>query len=147
MRVDQRSAFTSVRWTNLVQTVGTNVQVSGVAAHKSIGSENKYYEMLRRIFSKIREEHLKMNKNIILDVAVKAVNNSMGPERLILSYLVLGCVPDSPQRNLHFQRNRTFTENSRKNLGVHAVASDRYLIFNGRDFSWLGYYRSIPKTH
>ena len=37
-----------------------------------------------------------MNKNMILKLAVKAMNDNMGPERLVLSYFVFGCIPRFP---------------------------------------------------
>ncbi len=54
MRVDQGSAFTSVRWTNRAKALGTNVQESGVEAHNSFGSGERYHTPLRRILLKIR---------------------------------------------------------------------------------------------
>ncbi len=93
MRVDQGSPFTLVRWTNRAKAVGTDAQESGVEAYNSLESGEGYHAPLRRIFLKIREEHPKMDKNIILKVAVKAMNDTMGLEGLVPSYLVFRCIP------------------------------------------------------
>ena len=96
IRIDQGSAFTSIRWTNRTKAVGTDVQESDVEAHNSLGSGERYHAPLRRIFLKIREPHPKMDKNIILKLPVKVMNDTMGPEGLVPSYLVLVCIPRFP---------------------------------------------------
>ncbi len=85
MRVDQGSAFMSVLWTNHAMAVGTNVQESGVEAHNALGSGDRYHALLRRIYLKIREKHPKMDKIIILKLAVKAMNDKMDPGGLLSS--------------------------------------------------------------
>ncbi len=49
MRVDQGSAFTSVKWTNRTDAVGTEVQTSGVEAHSALGNGERYHAPLRRV--------------------------------------------------------------------------------------------------
>ncbi len=105
LRVDKGRAFTSVRWTNRPKEVGTNVQKSDVGAHNWLGSGERYHAPLRRIFFKIWEEHPDMGKNIILKLAVKAMNDTMDPEGLVPSYLEFGCILRFPQQSLHCQRN------------------------------------------
>ena len=96
MRVDQGSLFTSVRWTNRAKAVGTDVQESGVEAHNSLRSGERYHALSRWILLKIRKEHLKMDNNIRLKLAVKAMNDTMGPEGLVPFYLVFGGIPRFP---------------------------------------------------
>ena len=96
MSIDQGSAFTSVRWSNRAKAVGTEIQESDVEAHNSLGSGERYHALLRRIFLKIREEHPKMGKNIILKLPVKAMDDTLGPKGLVPSYLVFSCIPRFP---------------------------------------------------
>ncbi len=96
MRVDQGSAFTSVRWTIRAKAVGTDVQQSVLETHNSLGPGERYNTPLRRIFLKIRGKHPKMRKIIILNLAVKDLNDTMLPEGLVPSYLVFGCIPRFP---------------------------------------------------
>ena len=96
LRVDQGSAFTSVRWTRLCDMVGTEIQLSGVEAHNALGSGERYHAPLRRIFRKIRNEEPKLDMSIVLQLAVKAINDTMGPEGLVPSLLVFGCIPRFP---------------------------------------------------
>ncbi len=96
MSIDQGSAFTSVRWSNRAKAVGIEIQKSDVEAHNSLGSGERYHALLRRIFLKIREEHPKMGKNIILKLPVKAMDDTLGPKGLVPSYLVFSCIPRFP---------------------------------------------------
>ncbi|KAJ5754195.1 hypothetical protein N7533_003738 [Penicillium manginii] len=64
-------------------------------AHNSVGKVERYHAPLHRAYEILREE-LK-NKNIdremILQIAVKAINNSAGPDRIIPTLLVFGAYP------------------------------------------------------
>ncbi len=90
MRFDQWSAFRTVRWTRRADAVGTVIQTSRVESHNSIGSNERYNTPLRRIFNKIEHESHKMDRKIVSRIAVKATNDTMGPNGLVPSYLVLG---------------------------------------------------------
>ncbi len=96
MRVDQESAFKTVRWTRMADAVGTIVQTSGVESRNSIGSGERYHGPLQRIFNKIKLENRKMGRKIVLHIAVKAMNDTMGSNGLVPSYLVFECVPRFP---------------------------------------------------
>ncbi len=96
MRADHDSEFTSVWWTNRAKEVETNVQESAVAAQTSLGSGEKYHAPLRRIFLKIREEHPKIDYNIILKLAVKATTDTIRTEGLVPSCIVFGCIQRFP---------------------------------------------------
>jgi len=96
MRVDQGSSFTSVRWTHRADAVGTVVQTSGVEAHNALGSGERYHAPLRRVFNKIILESPKIDRKVALRLAVKAMNDTIGPEGRVPSYLVLGCIPRFP---------------------------------------------------
>lgn len=43
IRVDQGSAFTSVRWTRICDQVGIEVQESGIEHHNALGSGVSYH--------------------------------------------------------------------------------------------------------
>ncbi len=62
-------------------------------AHNSLGSGERCHALLKRIFFKIRKEHSKMDKDIILKLAVKAINSATKPKRVASSYLVFCCKP------------------------------------------------------
>ncbi len=49
IRVDQRSAFTSVRWTYCEMVVGTDVQESRVETQSSLGSGERFHAPFHKI--------------------------------------------------------------------------------------------------
>lgn len=99
IRVDQGSAFTSVRWTRRCDSVGTNLKYSGVESHNSLGAGEQYHAPLRRIYLKIRTDHPKIAKETTLRLAIKAMNDTMGPNGSVPSLLVFGCLPRFPSVN------------------------------------------------
>ena len=96
IKVDQGSCFTFVRWTKRCENVGTEVQLSGIESHNSLGVGEKYHAPLRRVYRKIRNEEPKLEKSTVLQLANKAINDTMGPEGLVPSLLDFGCVPRLP---------------------------------------------------
>jgi hypothetical protein len=59
-----------------------------VKAHNSVRIVERYYSPLRRIYHIIIAELLDINKDIVLQIAFKAINNSTGPNSLIPTLLV-----------------------------------------------------------
>ena len=97
--VDQGSAFTSIRWKRLCDIVGTELQLSGAESHHSLGSGERYHASLRQVYLEVRHEHTSVDKETTLKIAVKALNNTMGPEVLVISYRVFGVLPKFPAVN------------------------------------------------
>ncbi|CCU78396.1 (conserved with many other fungi) [Blumeria hordei DH14] len=75
--------------------MGTEVKVVPVEAHHSIGKVEQYHIPLRRAYQILRDE-LKndvISKEMILQMAVKAINDSAGPNGLVPTLLVFGAYP------------------------------------------------------
>jgi osmotically-inducible protein OsmY len=66
-----------------------------VEAHNSIGKVERYHIPLRRSYEIIRDEFNgeQIDREIILQMAVKAVNNSAGPDGIVPTLLVFGVYP------------------------------------------------------
>ena len=96
IRADQGSIFTSPRWKKLMDATGITLQLSGIESHNSIGAGERYHAPLRRIYHKIIFDFPQLNKDIALNFAVKAMNDTMGPEGLVPSLLVFGVLPRFP---------------------------------------------------
>jgi hypothetical protein len=66
-----------------------------VKAYNSVGLVKRYHALLRQAYEIIKEEfkNKHINKEMILQIAVKAVNNSAGPDRIVLILLVFGSYP------------------------------------------------------
>jgi hypothetical protein len=66
-----------------------------VKAHNSVGQVERYHAPLRRAYEiiqdKLEDEHI--NKEIMLQMAVKAINDSAGPDGIVPTLLVFGAYP------------------------------------------------------
>lgn len=58
-----------------------------------MGAGERYHYALWRIFSKVQWEHPGHSKEVILALATKAMNDTMGAEGLVPSLLVFGVIP------------------------------------------------------
>jgi len=73
-----------------------NTEVKGipVEAHNSIGKVESYHRSLRRAFEVIRTDlGPEYFDEICLTMAVKAVNDTAGPEGIVPTLLVFGAYP------------------------------------------------------
>ncbi|PMD55505.1 uncharacterized protein K444DRAFT_645699 [Hyaloscypha bicolor E] len=55
-----------------------------VEAHKSVGKVERYHGPLCRVYEILTTELLATNKDVILQMAVNAINDSAGPDGIIL---------------------------------------------------------------
>ena len=69
------------------------VQRTGVEAHSSLGIGEIYHHPLRITYRKLEIDYPSIEKSILLSIAVKAMNDSLGPEGLVPSALVFGEYP------------------------------------------------------
>lgn len=95
-RVDQESVFKSREWLQLSEDAGIDVQLSGIESHNAIGVGERYHAPLRRIYNKIREDVPDIVPTLALQLTVKAMNDTTGPEGLVPSLLVFGILPRFP---------------------------------------------------
>jgi hypothetical protein len=76
----------------LASSMSIKVKKVPVEAHNSVGLVERYHALLRRAY-KILKEELKdehIDKEMILQMAVKAVNDSAGPDGIVPTLLVFG---------------------------------------------------------
>ena len=65
-----------------------------VEAYNSISKVERYYQSLRRAYEIIRNKlYDKVSLEIVLQMAVKAVNDSAGPDGIVSTLLVFGAYP------------------------------------------------------
>lgn len=100
--------FTSDRWREIANSSGIQLRISGLKAHSSLGIGEKYHGPLRRIYNKVSFEYPQLNKIIVLNFDIKAMNDTMGENGLVPSRLVFGIIPRFPilNHNLPTQRER-----------------------------------------
>jgi hypothetical protein len=99
---DAGTNFASAEFRANARTMGVSIKEVPVEAHHGIGKLERYHAPLRRayeiIWAETREEGLK--KEHVLQMAIKAVNDTAGPNGLVPTLLVFGAYPrisyDSP---------------------------------------------------
>jgi hypothetical protein len=66
-----------------------------VEAHNSVGQVERYYAPLRHAYEIIQDElkNEQIDKEMMLQMAVKAINDSAGPDGIVLTLLVFGAYP------------------------------------------------------
>ena len=96
MRTDHGSAFVSETWKTLCTENGITLRISGVQAHSSLGLGERYHEPLRRIYRKTMKEYPGVPRHMGLQLAVKAMNDTMGENGLVPTKLVFGTIPRFP---------------------------------------------------
>jgi hypothetical protein len=84
--------FTATEFKQLTSSMSIKVKEVLVKAHNSVGLVERYHALLRRAYEIIKEElkNKHINKKMILQMAVKAVNDSARPDRIVLTLLVFG---------------------------------------------------------
>jgi hypothetical protein len=99
---DAGKNFTSKEFRQYASSLAVATKCVPVEAHWSIGLIERAHATLRRSYQIIREEiGDNMSKELCLQMAVKAVNDSTGPDGLVPTLLVFGAFPrmtelDSP---------------------------------------------------
>jgi hypothetical protein len=87
--------FTATEFKQLASSMSIKVKEVPVEAHNSVGLVKWYHALLRRVYeilkAKLKDEHI--NKEMILQMAVKAVNNSARPDKIVPTLLVFGSYP------------------------------------------------------
>lgn len=90
---DAGKNFTSKEFTQLATTITATVKTVPGEAHWSIGLVERYHAIIRRVYEIIREELPSLTTDATLQMAVKAVNDTAGPDGLIPTLLVFGAYP------------------------------------------------------
>ena len=85
--------FISKDFKYLAIIIGITTKTVPVEAHWSIRKVKCYYIVLHRAYQIISKELPNLDKEIALQIAIKAVNNTTGLNRLILTLLVFGTFP------------------------------------------------------
>lgn len=93
---DEGPEFRSAEWKNVMTLAGIKFNLSGVETHNAINTGERYEKFLRTTFEKVRGERTGMSKEDILQTAVKACNDTAGPNGLVPILLVLGFMPRLP---------------------------------------------------
>lgn len=94
---DAGTQFTSPEFVAKAKAMNIETKCVPVESHHSIGVIERYHAPLRRAYDIIREELPSTNKHLGLQMAVKAVNDTAGPDGLVPTLLVFGTYPKMTQ--------------------------------------------------
>jgi di/tripeptidase len=87
--------FTATEFKQLASSMLIKVKEVPVEAHNSVRLVERYHAPLRRAYeilkAELKDKHI--NKKMILQMAVKAVNDSAGPDGIVPTLLVFGSYP------------------------------------------------------
>ncbi|PXF43736.1 hypothetical protein BWQ96_06513 [Gracilariopsis chorda] len=108
MRTDSRSISTSQRWHLLTSEHGIILKVSGEECYNYLGIGERHHSPLRRLYQHIRHDAPELSPPLVLRLATKAINDTVGPQGFIPSLLVFGSLPRFPavKSTLPDQSNR-----------------------------------------
>jgi hypothetical protein len=90
---DPGTNFASQEFRDNAKVVGTEVKEMPVEAHNSIGLVERYHVPLKRAFKIISSELPDLHKEERLQMSIKAVNDTAGPDGLTPTLLVFGAYP------------------------------------------------------
>ena len=90
---DSGKNFASREFSQYANLMGTAVKIVPVEAHNSIGVVERYHAPIKRAYSIITAEIRDIEKDIALQMAFKAINDSVGPDGLVPTLLVYGAYP------------------------------------------------------
>jgi hypothetical protein len=136
---DAGKNFTSMEFKQLALSMSIEVKEVLVEAHNSVGLVERYHAPLRRAYEIIREElkDEKIDKDMILQMAQKAVNDSAGYNGIVPTLLVFGSYPrmtemDPPSPSV-VKRAEAIRAATREVRQVHAErqVSDALAMRNG----------------
>ena len=61
-----------------------------IEAYNSVSKVKRYYALLRHLYKILRDKLLKESKEVILQIVIKAINNIIKLDKLILTLLIFG---------------------------------------------------------
>ncbi|KAI1003454.1 hypothetical protein K3495_g4753 [Podosphaera aphanis] len=118
-----------------------------VEAHNYIGTVESYHGPLRRAYDIIHKELKEADKNMLLQMAIKAVNDTAGPDGLVPTCLVFGAYPkissldpSVPRMSQRAQAIKTVMSEVRR-YHAHRQVTDALRMRNGPNVSRLA---SLP---
>jgi hypothetical protein len=73
--------------------MGTKIKIVPIEANNSIGIVERYHGLIRRAYNIITAEIPDIHKDMALQMAFKAINDSVAPDGLVPTLLVYGALP------------------------------------------------------
>ncbi|CAL3962788.1 unnamed protein product [Diplocarpon coronariae] len=85
---DYSTNFNSAEFRSSLRSIGITLKLVPIKAHHSIGKVKRYHRPLRYAFEIITAKHPRLSDDKRLQMAIKAVNDTAGPNRMIPTLLI-----------------------------------------------------------
>lgn len=99
---DRGSNFASKELQFLFAASGVETKVTGVEAHHSLGQLESAHHPLRTVYLRLRKDHPGLNKDVVLQLSRKALNDVGGVKGFPPTLLAFGSYPRSKASGLDF---------------------------------------------
>ncbi|PVH80071.1 hypothetical protein DL98DRAFT_549327 [Cadophora sp. DSE1049] len=135
--------FNSKEFRSALRSVGSTPKLVPIEAYHSIGKVERYHRPLRCAYEIVTEEHPELSDEDRLQIAVKAVNDTTGPNGLIPTLLVFGVYPRmtemDPLNPLVEQRAVTIKKAIREVRKIHTTrkVNDALATRNGPGTTYI----------
>lgn len=128
MHADQGPQLKSRRWECLCHLAGIDLTLSGVEEHNALGEGERYHAYLRQTFNKVKADFPTIPDSYSLHIAVKAVNDTAGPNGLVPTLLVFGVLPralvtppDLPQQKQRMEAMQCARDEMAKSISQRRI--------------------------
>lgn len=93
IRAYQGSFFTTPKFAQISSTAGVNVNLSGIESHNSLGAREKYHNLLRNLYLKIRFSYRRFPMYLRLSLSINSMNDKMNSDFISPSLLLFVFLP------------------------------------------------------
>jgi hypothetical protein len=99
IRTEYGSQFVAAEFQTLAAEMNISCSPVPVESAHSMGIGERYHGPVRRIFERLRIAHPSVDKDLVLDIAVKACNDTIGVDGLVPTLLLYGVYPRVPLKD------------------------------------------------
>lgn len=96
LALDKGPQFTSKEWESLMKEADIEIHPSGVESYNALGNGERYHAFLLKIYDNVRADAADISEERALSLAIKARNDTDGPNGLVHTLLVFGVIPRIP---------------------------------------------------
>jgi hypothetical protein len=76
-----------------LKQISIELRATGTESHNSLRQGETYHSILRHVYNKVSLTHPDLPSELMLALAVKAMNDTAGPHGLVPSLLLFGVLP------------------------------------------------------
>ncbi len=138
MTIDAGKQFTSKEFAQHASSMGIRVKIVPIEAQNSIGIVERYYGPIRRAYLIVLTKIPGISRDMALQMAFKAVNDTAGPDSLVPTLLVYGALPRMVENDVKTLNKRVQWQNKNATKGLRFVKLDkntlRLLTFTNASF-------------